>query len=315
MVKKIITIITPVLNEEKNIPLFYDAVIKVINKLDYNFEIIFTDNHSNDNTFSLLKDLSIKDGRVKVYRFSRNFGYQHSILEGYKRSKGDAVIQIDCDLEDPPALISTFLNLWDDGHQVVYGIRKMRHENFFLRRVRHIFYRLVNFLSEYELPIDAGDFRLVDRKIVDLLKNTNDAQPYLRGSIALMGFSQIGIEYERDKRLYGHSKFSISILFNLAVDAILNHSTKPLRVASFVGVIVGLGAFIGTIVYFLGKFFYGMDWPDGYATIVILLLVGLSINAIFLGIIGEYIGKIYKQVRFKDGVIVEKFIDNNGNVK
>ena len=159
--------------------------------------------------------------------------------------------------------------------------------------------------------MDAGDFRLVDRRIVDLLKKTNDAQPYLRGSIALMGFNQIGVEYDREERLYGHSKFSIPILINLAIDAILNHSIKPLRVASFVGALVGLVAFIGTILYFLGKLFYGVEWPAGYATIVILLLVGLSMNAIFLGIIGEYVGKIYKQVRFKDGVVIEKFIDND----
>ncbi|MBT4731368.1 glycosyltransferase family 2 protein [Candidatus Woesearchaeota archaeon] len=311
MTKKLITIIVPVLNEEDNILLFYDAVTSVINKLDNDFEIVFTDNHSEDETFSILKDLSARDKRIKVYRFSRNFGYQHSILEGYKKSKGDAVIQIDCDLEDPPALISTFLNLWSEGYQVVYGVRKMRHENFFLKKVRYFFYRLVNLLSEHELPVDAGDFRLVDRKIVDLLKNTNDAQPYLRGSIALMGFNQIGVEYDRKERLYGHSKFSIPILFNLAIDAILNHSTRPLRVASFVGVLVGFVAFIGTIVYFLGKLFYGMEWPAGYATIVILLLAGLSLNAIFLGIIGEYVGKIYKQVRFKEGVIIEKFIDND----
>ena len=139
MTRKLITIIVPVLNEESNVILFYNTIKSVIDKIDNDFEIIFTDNHSEDETFYVLKDLSEKDERIKVYRFSRNFGYQHSILEGYRKSKGDAVIQIDCDLEDPPLLIQTFINLWNDGYQVVYGVRRMRHENFLLRKVRYFF--------------------------------------------------------------------------------------------------------------------------------------------------------------------------------
>jgi dolichol-phosphate mannosyltransferase len=313
MKKKLITIIVPVFNEEKNIPIFYTTLIKIIDQLKdtYDFEIIFTDNHSDDSTFDVLKELNAHDKRVRVYRFSRNFGYQHSILEGYRRAEGEAVIQLDCDLEDPPSLIPTFLNLWEKEYQVVYGIRKVRKESYFLKKTRHLFYRLINWLSEHELPLDAGDFRLVDQKIVNLLKNTNDAQPYLRGSIALMGFNQIGIEYERGKRLHGESKFPISTLFNLAIDGILNHSIKPLRIASLIGVTVGLITLIGIPIYFLGKLIYGVEWPAGYATVVILLLIGLSMNALFLGIIGEYVGKIYKQSRFDKGVIIEESIDKD----
>lgn len=295
--KKLVSIIVPVLNEEQNVKLFYEVLVEELHKLEdiYDFEILFTDNHSDDSTFDLLRELNLKDNRVKAYRFSRNYGYQHSILTGYQKSSGEAVIQIDCDLQDPPSLIPVFLNLWQSGYKVVYGVRKKRQENILMNYSRKIFYRLINWLSEDELPVDAGDFRLVDKKIVEILRNNNDAQPYLRGAIASMGFDQIGVEYDRSQRVHGETKFTISSLINMALDGILNHSTIPLRISSMTGIIIGLLTVIGILGFLIGKLMYGMDWPAGYATIVILLLVALSVNAIFLGIMGEYIGRIYKQ--------------------
>lgn len=296
-VKKLISIIVPVLNEEQNVKLFYKALVEELHKLEdsYDFEILFTDNHSDDSTFDLLRELNLKDNRVKAYRFSRNYGYQHSILTGYQKSSGEAVVQLDCDLQDPPSLIPAFLNLWQSGYKVVYGVRKKRQENILMNYSRKIFYRLINWLSEDELPVDAGDFRLVDKKIVEILRKNNDAQPYLRGAIASMGFDQIGVEYDRSERAYGETKFTISSLINMALDGILNHSTIPLRISSMTGIIIGLLTVIGMLGFLIGKLMYGMEWPAGYATIVILLLVALSVNAIFLGIMGEYIGRIYKQ--------------------
>lgn len=309
--KKLISIIVPVLNEEENITPFYQSIIKIFNELDskYNFEIIFTDNHSVDSTFEQLQKINSIDSRVKVYRFSRDFGYQHSILTGYKKSSGEAVIQLDCDLEDPPSLMVEFINLWEQGYQVVYGIRKNREESILLQIARKAFYRLINYISDDELPVDAGDFRLVDRTIIKILRNNHDADPYIRGEISLMGFNQIGIEYNRNKRLHGESKFSISSYIKLATDGILNHSIKPLRLSSITGIIISFITIIGIIIYFIGKIIYGMNWPDGYATIVILLLAGLSMNALFLGIIGEYLGRIYKQIKFDRDVIIEKSIE------
>ena len=295
--KKLVSIIVPVLNEEQNIKLFYEVLTDELNKLNdiYDFEILFTDNHSDDSTFDLLRELNLKDNKVKAYRFSRNYGYQHSILTGYQKSSGEAVIQLDCDLQDPPSLIPVFLNLWQSGYKVVYGVRKKRQENIIINYSRKIFYRLINWLSEDDLPVDAGDFRLVDKKIVEVLRNNNDAQPYLRGAIASMGFDQIGVEYDRSKRAHGKTKFTTSSLINMALDGILNHSTIPLRISSMTGFIIGLLTIIVILGFLIGKLMYGMDWPAGFATIVILLLVTLSVNAIFLGIMGEYIGRIYKQ--------------------
>jgi len=295
--KKLVSIIVPVLNEEQNIKLFYAVLTDELNKLNdiYDFEILFTDNHSDDSTFDLLRELNLKDNRVRAYRFSRNYGYQHSILTGYQKSSGEAVIQLDCDLQDPPSLIPVFLNLWESGYKVVYGVRKKRQENVIMNYSRKFFYKLINWLSEDDLPVDAGDFRLVDKKIIEVLRNNNDAQPYLRGAIASMGFDQIGVEYDRSKRVHGETKFTISSLINMALDGILNHSTIPLRISSMIGIIIGLLTFIFILGFLIGKLMYGMDWPAGFATIVILLLVILSVNAIFLGIMGEYIGRIYKQ--------------------
>jgi len=295
--KKLVSIIVPVLNEEQNIKLFYAVLTDELIKLNdiYDFEILFTDNHSDDSTFDLLRELNLKDNRVRAYRFSRNYGYQHSILTGYQKSSGEAVIQLDCDLQDPPSLIPVFLNLWESGYKVVYGVRKKRQENVIMNYSRKIFYKLINWLSEDDLPVDAGDFRLVDKKIIEVLRNNNDAQPYLRGAIASMGFDQIGVEYDRSKRVHGETKFTISSLINMALDGILNHSTIPLRISSMIGIIIGLLTFIFILGFLIGKLMYGMDWPAGFATIVILLLVILSVNAIFLGIMGEYIGRIYKQ--------------------
>ena len=295
--RKLVSIIVPVLNEEQNIKLFYEVLSDELNKLNdiYDFEILFTDNHSDDSTFDLLRELNLKDNRVRAYRFSRNYGYQHSILTGYQKSSGEAVIQLDCDLQDPPSLIPVFLNLWESGYKVVYGVRKKRQENVIMNYSRKVFYRLINWLSEDDLPVDAGDFRLVDKKITEILRNNNDVQPYLRGAIASMGFDQIGVEYDRSKRVNGETKFTFSSLINMALDGILNHSTIPLRISSMIGIIIGLLTFIFILGFLIGKLMYGMDWPAGFATIVILLLVILSVNAIFLGIMGEYIGRIYKQ--------------------
>ena len=202
---KLISIIIPVYNEEKNIEPVYDTLKKLLNPLKkkYDYELIFSDNRSTDKTFSILRKIAKNDLKVKVLRLSKNYGYQKSILNGYNHAKGDVAIQYDSDLQDPPELIIKFLEFWNEGNDIVYGIRRTRKENFILNLTRKLFYRLIDLLSEDHLPKDAGDFRLLDRKILDILKNVSDVQPYLRGTIASMGFKQVGIPYDRDKRRRG----------------------------------------------------------------------------------------------------------------
>ena len=296
---KLISIIVPVFNEELNIKYFYQEITKFMNlaSKNYNFEVIFTDNHSTDSTSGLLQVICKQDERFKYVRFSKNFGYQKSILYGITRSSGEAVVQLDVDLEDPPDIILEFLKYWELDYQIVYGIRKRRGDSFILFYLRKIFYRFINFLSEDNIPLDAGDFRLIDKKIVGLLREMNDTQPYLRGAITSFGFKQVGVEYDRVDRKFGETKFSYIDLFKLAFDGIFNHSLVPLRLASYFAFFMSFIIIILILSYSAGKIFLNYDWPAGFTTLAILTLTGILLNAIFLGIIGEYLGRIFSQLK------------------
>lgn len=311
--KKLISLVIPVFNEEENIFPLYEAVVPIINECAdrYDFELVFTDNHSVDSTFAKLSKLRELDQRVRVFRFSRNFGYQKSILTGYLKARGDALIQLDCDLQDPPELIPEFLKHWEDGCAVVYGVRRSRRESATLHYARKLFYRLADYLSEDDLPVDVGDFRLIDRKVVDVLRQVDDAQPYLRGMIAAMGFKQHGINYDRRGRERGTSNFRFKDLVGLALDGILNHSTVPLRLATFFGAGVSVLTLLAIFGYIVGRLIFGFNWPEGFTTLTVLILAGISVNALFLGIIGEYLGRIYQQVKKRPLVIVEAELDDN----
>lgn len=305
---KKLTVVIPVYNEEANIPAAYAEVKRVLGALagKYDHEIIFTDNHSQDRSFELLQGLSERDPRVKVVRFSRNFGYQKSIYTGYTLSTGDAVIQLDCDLQDPPEMIPRLVEKWEEGCSVVYGVRLGRKEGWAITTLRRLFYRIINRLSDDALPLDAGDFRLVDRKIVRELRSIYDFNPYLRGTIAAMGFKQVGVPYERRERTAGESKFPLSNLIRLAVDAFLNHSTLPLRLAYYTGLITCLAALGLMAGYILMKLFLARQWPAGFTTTTTLQLLSIGLNALFLGIIGEYLGRIYQQVKRHSITIIER---------
>ena len=309
--KKMISVIIPVYNEDENIKLAYDALTLVMLDIQdkYDYELLFTDNHSTDNTFEIIRDLSQTDNRIRALRFSRNFGYQRSILTGYIHAKGDMAVQIDCDMQDPPEIIKKFLKHWEMGYDVVYGVRRSRRENWLITSLRKIFYRLIDFLSEDYLPKDAGDFRLIDRKVLNVLKEIRDQQPYLRGAIAAVGFKQIGIPYDRNARIRGKSKFSMGNMIRLALDGMLNHSIIPLRIAIYTGFFVTVISIVLVIVYFIGKLIYGPLWNAGFATTTILILISIGLNGLFLGIIGEYIGRIYKQVKDSPLIIIEETIN------
>lgn len=309
--RKMLSVIIPVYNEEANVKITYDAVTSVMEDIHdrYDYELLFTDNHSTDNTFEILQHLSQTDNHIRVLRFSKNYGYQRSILTGYVHARGDIAIQLDCDLQDPPELIPEFIKHWEMGYEVVYGVRKSRKENWWINTLRKIFYRLIDFLSEDSLPKDVGDFRLIDRKVIDVLKQIQDSQPYIRGTIASIGFEQIGIPYDRNARTRGESKFGMGDMISLAIDGILNQSTIPLRIATFIGLFISIITFILAIFYFVGKLIYGHSWSSGFATSTILILLSLSLNALFLGVIGEYLGRIYKQVKKRPLTIIEKKVN------
>ncbi len=306
--KPLISLVVPVYNEEETLPLFYPAVRAVIDPLAdrYEFEFVFTDNHSSDGTPELLRELARMDSRIRAYRFSRNFGYQRSILTAYLRAKGDAAIQLDCDLQDPPELIPVFLETWRGGSDVVYGIRRSRLESRRWTLARKVFYWLVDFLSEDPIPRDAGDFRLISRRVIEELRRIGEPSPYLRGTIATLGFRQTGIDYARQARMVGQSKFSFYDNIKLALDGIVNQSVVPLRVATYVGLAIAALTVLASLGYIVAYFTVGFRAPAGFTTITVLILGSLGINALLLGVIGEYLGRMYLQMKNRSLSIVER---------
>ncbi|MDB5685842.1 MAG: glycosyl transferase family 2 [Rhizorhabdus sp.] len=294
----LVSVLVPAFNEAENVERAYRAITAIFANLSgYDYELIFTDNHSTDATFPLLQQIALEDPRVRVIRFARNYGYQRSLLVAYQNARGACAVQLDCDLQDPPELIPQMLELWQQGHQVVFGIRRSLCDDRLTAALRRAFYRTVNALSEEELPLDAGEFRLVDARILAELRRVHDVTPYLRGLISAMGFSQIGFPYDRGARLAGKSKFPLRKMLGLAVDGVLNHSLVPLRAASAVGIVVGLCTMVLIFGYLVARLAFGRAWPAGFATTTILLLLSITLNAFFLGIIGEYLGRIFMHLK------------------
>ncbi len=312
---KLISVVVPVFNEAENIGEFFRRVVPIMESLGprYDYEIVATDNCSTDNTFELLQAEAERNHRIRAYRLSKNFGFQRSILTGLSLTRGDAALQLDCDLQDPPEMIAEFLCLWESGYHVVYGIRKKRQEGPVITGARKVFYRLINALSDEELPTDAGDFRLIDRRIIDELSRIKDTHPYIRGTIASLGFRQVGIPYERAKRANGVSKFSFRDLFALASDGILNHSLVPLRLATYTGLALSVTSLLVMVAYIIARLTIGVGWPNGFATLIVVNLFSFGVLSVFLGIIGEYIGRIHEQLKDLPISIIERSINHDFN--
>ncbi len=309
MKKKLISIFTPVYNEEENIMMIYEAVKKVMMELHdkYDYEHVFSDNASTDKSLSILKNIRDADNNIKIISLSKNFGVTKSTLNGLFRCNGDAVIQIDADLQDPPEMITEFLKKWEEGYSVVYGIRKDRDENWFMKMFRKLFYRVANRLSNENLIPDVGEFRLMDKSIINELKKIKDYNPYLRGIISNLGFNQTGIPYYRKNRQKGKTSTNLYQLFDYGINGIISHSTILLRLSTILGLLITFGSFILIFVYFVLKLIL-KDSPPGITTITILILFFAGVQMIFLGIIGEYISKIFNQTIERPLVIEKELI-------
>ncbi|AUT60265.1 glycosyltransferase [Paraburkholderia terrae] len=308
--RPLISIAVPVLNEADNLDALYarlDRLSKTMaSKCD--FEFVFSDNHSDDRTWEMLSALARRDPRVRAIRFSKNVGFQRSILANYMHTRGDAVMQIDADLQDPPELLEQFFDLWRDGYHVVYGIRAKRREGAVINTFRKFGYWVIDKISEHPIPRDAGDFRLVDRKVIDSVQKFRSTSPYLRGLIAGLGFKQIGVPYERAARVAGSSKFGLAQLIRLGLTGVFNHSVVPLRLATYSGVLLLCLSVVGTIYYLALKLFHP-DLPRGLASIHILVLFGIGFQSLLLGILGEYLQRIYILLRAEPTAIVEQALN------
>lgn len=297
--KKLISIVVPAYNEELNVERTYRAIVDETDRLTgrYRFEYVFVDDHSTDTTFPKLRALAADDPRVCIYRFQRNYGVQRAVHTGFTHARGDAAILLDCDLQDPTSLIPRFLEQWEKGYKVVYGVRRTRKEGPFINAARRVFYWLIDKLSDDELPRDAGDCRLIDRAVINELQKIHDTNIYVRGRIASMGFPHIGVPYDREARELGKSSFTLLSLMGVALDGITSHSVIPLRIATFLGLSMVLASLAGIVFFVVGRLAFGADWPTGFATLVVLLLFSTGLNGLFLGILGEYIARIFLQLK------------------
>ena len=304
---KIISIIVPCYNEAKNIEIFYKEIIKVINQnADYLYEVLCVDDGSSDNTLSQLLEIVTSDDRFKIIELSRNFGKEAAITAGIDYSNGDAVIPIDCDLQDPPELIGEMIKKWEKGAEVVLAKRVDRSEDtMFKRKSAEFFYKVHNKLANINIPDNVGDFRLMDRVVVNSINELRERQRFMKGIFAWVGFKTETIEYVRASRLNGDSKFSGWKLWNLALEGFTSFSTIPLRLWTYIG---GVGAII-SILYALfilvRTMVYGVEVP-GYASLIVIFLFISSLQILSVGLLGEYIGRIYMETKNRPIYVIRK---------
>ncbi|WFN36784.1 glycosyltransferase family 2 protein [Methanomicrobium antiquum] len=305
---ELISIIVPVYREETNIRPFLQRTEQVMEKLNCPYEIIFCLDPSPDNTEQVILDEIKRNENIRLIRFSRRFGQPAATLAGIHYCKGDACVVIDVDLQDQPELIEQMIEKWQEGYKVVYAKRSSRKgETFFKRWISHFGYRVINKISDVSIPSDTGDFRLMDRIVIDELKKLHESHGFLRGMVAFVGFKQTAIEYERDERASGISNYnrylgSLKIAFN----GIVGFSIKPLQLATLIGAIIAFGAFILGFWILIEKFILNVELTPGLTWTIVLITFLSGVQLLSLGIMGEYVGRIYEEVKQRPLYIVEE---------
>ncbi|MCX7923866.1 MAG: glycosyltransferase family 2 protein [Clostridia bacterium] len=311
----IYSIVVPVYNEEQVILETYRQLKQTMDSTGMEYEIIFVNDGSRDKTLYILKELSTTDSKIKVISLSRNFGHQIAITAGIEHARGDATIIIDADLQDPPAVIIKMIKKWEEGYEVVYAKRITRKgETFFKRATAKMFYRILNRLTSIDIPMDTGDFRLMDRKVCAALKRIPERNRYIRGLVSWVGYKQTSIEYEREERHAGQTKYPLMKMLKLAADAITSFSYKPLKIATIIGFLISFTSFIYLIYALYIKLFTSKTVP-GWTSIVTLNLLFNGIILIILGIIGEYIGKIYDEAKGRPLYLVSEKLGYEAEIK
>lgn len=312
---KKISVVIPMYCEEEVADICYKRVVSNLKKLSdrYSYEIVFINDGSKDDTLDILKNIADNDKNVKVISFSRNFGHQAAVIAGIRNVTGDAVIIMDADLQDPPELFEGMIEKWENGYDVVYGKRKTRSgESLFKLLTAKAFYNTLNKLSEIEIPKDTGDFRLVDRKVIDVIASLPEHNKFLRGLFSWVGFNQYAYEYNRVNRVAGRTKYPFKKMFKLATDGILSFSAKPLKVVGAIGffsVIVSIAILVYSIVSFVFKL---NSLTPGWTSIMCTMTFIGGIILISLGMIGEYIARIYEESLGRPEYIIDELINFKG---
>lgn len=289
--------VIPVFNEEPGIPALVERLLQVMGKIAEPCEVIFVNDGSRDRSGELLDLVHEKDSRFKVVHLSRNFGHQVAITAGLEFAAGDTVTMIDADLQDPPEVALEFLAKWRQGYEVVYGVRSDREgETAFKLLTAQIFYRFFRSINSFEMPVDAGDFRLLDRKVVDALLSLPERSRYLRGLVSWVGYNQIGISYRREKRFSGTTNYTLAKMLRLAIDGVTSFSLMPLRIATTLGILVSTCSFVAILYAGYLKFFTERTVQGWTSLILVTLFLG-GVQLFALGIIGEYVGRVLEEAR------------------
>ena len=308
---KKISVVIPMYYEEEVANECYERMKKVLNNIsNYEYEIIFVNDGSKDKTLEILEEIAKKDKNVKIVSFARNFGHQCAVTAGLKYVTGDAIVIIDADLQDLPELIPEMLKLWEDGNEVIYGKRKTRDgESKFKLLTAKMFYKTLNALSDVEIPKDTGDFRLVDRKVVDVINSLPEHNKFLRGLFSWVGFEQTAFEYERKERFAGKTKYPLKKMLKLASDGIIGFSTKPLKIVGGLGIlsiIISFGVLIYSILSYIFK--WNMLTPGWTSLMITMTFLG-GIILLSLWMMGEYISRIYDESKNRPQYIIKKMIN------
>ena len=304
---KKISWIVPCLNEEESIYQTIKRLVDVSNSINQvKWEIIIIDDGSSDKSRLIVKEIMNEYQLVKLICFSRNFGHQYAVQAGLNFSNGDAAVVIDADLQDPPEIVGEMIDYWEKGYDVVYGRRMQRYsESIFKRLTALIYYRILNLLSEIDIPLDAGDFRLIDRKVIKALQEMPERGRYLRGLIAWCGFKQIDVPYKRAGRLAGRTKYPLKKMIIFALEGITAFSRRPLRLATFFGIFCAIGSFFLTLFVIYIRLFTN-SWIQGWAGLAVGILFLSGVQLISLGILGEYIGRIFEEAKSRPMYFVEE---------
>ncbi len=301
----------PVFNEEDNILTFFEEYTKIAKsiKKKYIIEFLFTDNRSTDNSFEILKNLVKKNKNVTVIRFSKNFGVMKSIYTGILNSPSNwnAVAVFDCDMQDPPKLFFDFIKKWEEGYKIIYGSRIQREEPMIITLLRKIYKKIEKITTSEIQKIESGAWFL-DKKIIDEIKSRDKFEPFLPGLINSLGFKTTSIDYKRKKRSKGSSKFNIFSYLSYAADGIVRGNSLPLRMSIYFGIFFGFFAFALSIFFVMAKFYFKVEYSEGIAAMIVLTLFNFGINFIFLGIIGEYLGRLYKKSEMERPAIIDEII-------
>jgi polyisoprenyl-phosphate glycosyltransferase len=300
------SIVAPIFNEKENLPELYRRVKDVMDSMGEPWELVLVDDGSMDGSADIIHDLAKKDARVRPVIFARNFGHQIAITAGWDYARGDSVVIIDADLQDPPELILEMSKKWKEGYEVVFAVRKEREgESWFKLWTASLFYRLIYRITDVKIPLDTGDFRLMDRKVVNVLKQMRERHRFPRGMSAWVGFKQIGVEYKRAARVAGETKYPFRKMFRLALNAITGFSYFPLQVATYFGFIsAGIAAIAIPVVVYMRV--TGSQAFFGQATTLIAVLFLGGVQLICVGILGEYIGRIYDEAKGRPLYVVRE---------